>query len=81
MQTLNDLLYNFAIFIKRYPVVYFSFAGLILLSMLIYLIKDRLQRIKHGVSIMANLGTPQAVDYLITFLYEDDREIIRMILA
>ena len=25
MQSLNDLLYNFAIFIKRYPVVYFSY--------------------------------------------------------
>lgn len=156
MQSINDLLYNFAIFIKRYPIVYFSIAGLILLSMIIYLIKDRfkeertikkiktlllsnpdkafnrlmksdlsliefitrqenlaaseyikikkfltrpeqvkeiykkiisgkekkrLQRVKDGVSILAQLGTPQAIDYLVTFLYEDEKEIIRMVLA
>ena len=40
MQSINDLLYNFAIFIKRYPIVYFSIAGLILLSMIIYLYQE-----------------------------------------
>lgn len=156
MQSLNDFLYTLAIFIKRYPLLYFITTGLILLFITIYYLseqfrgersikkikaslysypekalgiliksdlpviefftkqdnldakeyiiikeflskpeqvkeiygkilssqgKNRQQGIKAGISILAQLQVPQAVDYLITFLYDEDREIIQMVLA
>ncbi len=37
--------------------------------------------IKIGISILAGLATPQATDYLMTFLYDDNQEIVKIVLA
>lgn len=43
--------------------------------------KSRSMKIKTSIPIFAQLSTPQAIDYLITLLYEDEKEIIKMVLA
>ncbi len=43
--------------------------------------KDRESNIKTGISVLSSISTPQAIDYLVNFLYEKNPDVIKIVLA